>query len=73
MGRRNSGARVPVLRFIGSLCCPYLSAGEVIVRVGTVSSYIFSEPREGTTGRHCVPGTLDDGSRDEKKKTEIKL
>ena len=38
------------------------------MRVGTVSSYIFSEPREGTTGRHCVPGTLDDGSRDEKKK-----
>ena len=40
------------------------------MRVGTVSSYIFSEPREGTTGRHCVPGTLDYGSRDEKKKTD---
>ena len=38
------------------------------MRVGTVSSYIFSEPREGTTGCHHVPGTLDDGSRDEKKR-----
>lgn len=38
------------------------------MRVGTVSSYISVSHREGTTGRHCVPGTLDDGSRDEKKK-----
>lgn len=37
------------------------------MRVGTVSSYLFREPREGATGCHCVPGTSDDGTRDEKK------
>ena len=66
----NSGAHVPVLCFIGSLCCLYFSAGEIIVRVGTVSSYLFREPREGATGCHCVPGTSDDGTRDERKQTE---